>query len=143
MSERQGGRRGPTEVGRPGPRLPNDVKEHLRTIAASKAGLTADLEGFTNLVDMAASQYRWMRSLQEQALTATVRRELKAADEAGRRLIDRVIKLGGTSRQLRYSEKPVDKRGRFSEALLYVTERLGRARQRADALSSRAGAPLD
>ena len=141
MSERQGVRRGPTGVGRLGPRLPDDVKEHLRTIAASKVGEAADLDGFTDLVDTAASQYWAARSLQDQALPATVRRELKAAHEASRRLIDRLNDLGGTSRHLLYSEEPTVDRARFREALMYVTEQLARARRRADELSRSAGAP--
>lgn len=119
------------------------MKEHLQTIAASKAPPAADLDGFTNLVDMAASQYRGMQLLQDQASPARVRGELKAAHEASRRLIDRVNKLGGTSRYLLYSEEPGDSGARFRDALLYVREQLGRARHRADGLSKSAGAPLN
>lgn len=72
-----------------------------------------------------------------------MRRELKAADEASRRLINRVNDLGGTSRHLLYSEEPTDGGARFREALVYVTEQLARARHRADELSRSAGAPLN
>jgi hypothetical protein len=75
-------------VGHPGFRLRDDVKEHLRTIAASKIARPAELDGFVKLVDTAASQYWAERSLQDQALPARVRRELKAAHGASRRLID-------------------------------------------------------
>jgi hypothetical protein len=119
------------------------VKEHLRTIAASKAGQAADLDGFIELVDMAASQYWGLRSLQEQALPARVRGELKAVDEAGRRLIDRMNDLGGTARHFLFSREAKGGGTRFREALLYVTSQLARARQRADELSKSAGAPLN
>jgi hypothetical protein len=141
MSERQGVRRGPTGVGHPGPSLPDDVKEHLRTIAASKAAPSADLDGFVELVDTAASQFWATRSLQEQALPATVRRELKAAHHASRRLIDRLNDLGGTSRHFLYSEGPPENRTRFREALTYVAAQLARARRRSDELSKSGGAP--
>lgn len=143
MSEQQGVRRGPTGVGHPGPRLPDDVKEHLRTIAASKVARSADLDGFVKLVDTAASQYWATRSLQDQALPARVRGELKAAHDASRRLIARVNELGGTSRHFLHSEGPPDDRARFREALMYVEEQLARARRRADGLSRSGGAPLN
>jgi hypothetical protein len=101
------------------------------------------LDGFVDLVDMAASQYWGMRPLQDQALPARVRRELKAAHEASHRLIDRVNDLGGTSRHLLYAEVPADGGARFRDALLYITEQLERARLRADELSKKGGAPLN
>lgn len=107
----------------------------------SKADRTADIDGFIDIVDMAASNYWPTKSLQDRALPATVRDEIKAADQACRRLIDRVNKLGGTSRYLLYSEGGSGNHERFWNALNYITEQLGRARQRADNLSKSGGAP--
>ena len=139
MSERPRVRRGPTGVAELGPGLPADVKEQLRTIAAPKAGEAADLDGFTHLVDMAAKQYWAARSLQKEALPATVRAELKAAYKASHRLIDRLNDLGGTSRHLLYSKELTGDHARFSEAPMYVAGQLARARHHADELSRSAG----
>ena len=84
-----------------------------------------------------------MQSLQDQALPKRVRGELKAADETGRRLIKRLNDLGGTSRRLLYSKDLTGDQARFSEALMYVTGQLTRARHRADELSRKGGAPLN
>ena len=54
MPEKREMHRGPTGVGTAGPGLADDVKEHLRTIAASRSHATADLDGFIKLVDLAA-----------------------------------------------------------------------------------------
>ncbi len=141
MPETREVHRGPTGVGTAGPGLADDVKEHLRTIAASKAAPTADLDAFVKLVDMAASQYWPTKSFQDQALPKTVRREIKAAHDASRRLIERVNDLGGTSRHLLYAEGDPGTFERFRDALMYLSEQLGSARNRADNLSKSSGAP--
>jgi hypothetical protein len=56
ISEQRGKRMRPTGVGTAGPGLTDDLKEHLRTIAGSKAPPAADLDAFVKLVDMAVSQ---------------------------------------------------------------------------------------
>ncbi len=141
MPETREVRRGPTGVGTAGPGLADDVKKHLRTIAESKAEPTADLDAFIKLVDTATSQYWPAKSMQDEALPATVRREIKAAHDANRRLIKRVNKLGGTTRHLLYSESDPGTFQRFGDALMYLPEQLGLARRRADGLSKSGGAP--
>lgn len=128
-------------MGSPGPGLPEEVKEHLRTLAESKIGRSADLGGFVKLVDMAASQYWATRSLQDQALPATVREEIRAAHEALLRLTERIKELGGTSRHLLYSEGPPGTRERFRDAIMFVSEQLARACRDADELSRCGGPP--
>jgi hypothetical protein len=120
--------------------LTDEVKEHLRTIAESKAAPTADLDAFIKLVDTATSQFWPAKSMQDQALSATVRSEIKAAHDASRRLIERVNDLGGTSRYLLYAEGDPGTHERFGDALMYIAQQLGFARGRADDLS-RSGAP--
>ena len=141
MPETREVHRGPTGVGTAGPGLADGVKEHLRTIAESKAAPTADLDAFVKLVDMATSQFWPTKSMQDQALSATVRSEIKLAHDASLRLIKRVNELGGTSRHLLYSEGGAGTFERFGKALLYISEQLGLARQRADNLSKSGGAP--
>jgi len=141
MPEKREMHRGPTGVGTAGPGLADEVKEHLRTIAESKAAPTSDLDAFIKLVDTATSQYWPTKSIQDEALSATVRREIKVAHDASRRLIERVNNLGGTSRHLLYSEGGAGTFERFGKALLYISEQLGLARQRADNLSKSGGAP--
>ena len=118
MPETREVHKGPTGVGTAGPGLADDVKEHLRTIAESKGAPTADLDAFVKLVDMATSQYGPAKSIQDEALPATVRGEIKVAHDASLRLIERVNKLGGTSRYLLYTEGGAGPLGRFREALL-------------------------
>ncbi len=57
MPEKREMHRGPTGVGTAGPGLADEVKEHLRTIAESKAAPTSDMDAFIKLVDTATSQY--------------------------------------------------------------------------------------
>lgn len=137
MPEKRGIRRGPTGVATSGPGLTDDVKEQLRTIAAPKAPSTAGLDEFIRLVDMVASQYRASKALQDQALPATVREELKAAHEAFLRLAKGVNKLGGTSRHLLYTEGGPGNFERFHEALSYIAKQLWSARNRASELQTR------
>ncbi len=141
MPETREVHRGPTGVGTAGPGLTDEVKEHLRTIAASKAAPTADPDAFVKLVDMATSQYWPTKSVQDQALPATVREEIKVAHDASLRLIERVNDLGGTSRHLLYAEGDPGTFQRFRDALMYLSEQLGLARRRADGLSKSGGAP--
>jgi hypothetical protein len=121
--------------------LADDVKAHLRTIAESKAAPTSDLDAFIKLVDTATSQYWPAKSIHDEALPATVRREIKAAHDASRRLIERVNDLGGTSRHLLYAEGDPGTFQRFRDALMYLSEQLGSARNRADDFSKSGGAP--
>jgi hypothetical protein len=141
MPEKRGRHPGPTGVGKPGPGLAEDVKEHLRNIAKSEAAQTADFDGFIKMVDMAASNYWATKSLQDQALPATVRDEIKAAHDASQRLINCVNDLGGKSRQLLYAEESPGTHERFGEALVYISEQLLLARRRADELCKSGGAP--
>jgi hypothetical protein len=141
MPEKRGRRIGPTGVGTAGPGLADDVKEQLRNIAKSKAAPTADLDAFVKLVDMAASQYWPTKSFQDQALPKTVRREIKAAHDASRRLNKRVSDLGGTSRHLLYADGDPDTFQRIQDALMYLSEHLVSARNRADDFSKSGGAP--
>ncbi len=141
MPETREVHRGPTGVGTAGPGLPDDVKKHLRTIAESKAAPTADLDAFIKLVDTATSQYWPTKSFQDQALPKAVRREIKAAHDASRRLIERANDLGGTSRHLLYAEGDPGTFQRFRDALMYLSEQLGSARNRADDFSKSGGAP--
>jgi hypothetical protein len=121
--------------------LADEVKEHLRTIAKSKAAPTSDLDAFVKLVDTATSQYWPAKAMQDQALPATVRREIKAAHDASRRLIKRVNDLGGTSRHLLYAEGGPGTFQRFRDALMYLSEQLGSAHNRTDDFSKSGGAP--
>ena len=141
MPETREVHRGPTGVGTAGPGLADGVKEHLRTIAESKAAPTADLDAFVKLVDMAASQFWPSKSIQDQALPATVRSEIILAHDASLLLNKRVNDLGGTSRHLLYSEGDPGTFQRFGDALMYLSEQLGLARRRADGLSKSGGAP--
>lgn len=141
MPETREVHRGPTGVGTAGPGLADEVKEHLRTIAESKAAPTADLDAFVKLVDMAASQFRPSKSIQDQALPATVRSEIILAHDASLRLNKRVNNLGGTSRYLLYAEGGPGTHERFHDALMYVVQQLGLARGRAGDLSRSGGAP--
>jgi hypothetical protein len=142
MPEKRGRRIGPTVVGTAGPGLADDVKEQLRNIAKSKAAPTANLDAFIKLVDTAASQYWTAKSLQDQALPKTVRREIKAAHDASRRLIERVNDLGGASRHLLYAEGSPGTHERFGGALMRIAQQLRSARNHAEDLSKSAGAPL-
>ncbi len=141
MPETREVHRGPTGVWTAGPGLADEVKEHLRTIAESKAAPTADLDAFVKLVDMAASQFWPSKSIQDQALPATVRSEIILAHDASLRLNKRVNKLGGTSRYLLYAEGGPGTHERFHDALMYVVQQLGLARGRAGDLSRSGGAP--
>ena len=141
MPEKREMHRGPTGVGTAGPGLADAAKEHLRTIAESKAASTSDLDAFIKLVDTAASQYWPAKSIQDEALPATVRREIKAAHDASRRLIERVNDLGGTSRHLLYAEGGPGTHERFRDALMFIAQQLGFARGRAADLSRSGGAP--
>jgi hypothetical protein len=93
------------------------------------------------MTDLAASGYWAVKSLQDRALPATVRDEIKAAQDACRRLIDRINKLGGAARYILYSEGGPDTQKRFRGALSYISEQLDRSRQSAGKLSKRGGAP--
>jgi hypothetical protein len=119
MPEKRGRHPGPTGVGTPGPGLAEDVKEHLRNIAKSEAAQTADFDGFIKMVDMAASNYWATKSLQDQALPATVRDEIKAAHDASQRLINCVNDLGGKSRQLLYAEETALGKGRDYQVICH------------------------
>ncbi len=95
---------GPTGVGVLGPSLSDEVKEHLQVIAQAKAVPQSDVGAFVAALGDSASLYWASKSLQDEALPATVRDELKAVHQACMRMVDRLNKLGGTSRHLLYTE---------------------------------------
>jgi hypothetical protein len=107
----------PTGVGTAGPGLTDDLKEHIRTIAGSKAPPAADLDAFVKLVDMAVSQYWPSKTMQDQALSATVRGEIKAAHEASLRLNNRVNEPGAASRHLLYTAEDSGIGNQFRDSL--------------------------
>lgn len=123
-------RLGPTGVASTGLGLDDETKEHLRLIVTSKLGRPGDLEPFIKQLDDAASIYRASKSVQDENLPKTVKQELKAALDASIRLNDRILRLGGKSRQFLYNYSDESIFDTFWISLNFIIEHLDNAHRR-------------
>ena len=99
---------GPTGAGSLTRTLPDDAKEHIRTLLASqKKGISDEARStLMPLLDQAFAQYFSTRELDQKTRLPTVRAELEAAGKAASKFLEKLKAFNGNTRNLMDEQAP-------------------------------------